>query len=325
MDNLLIKVLEETDDKKVFSLLTSTKDNFILWDEILNRFNHFLPHKKINKKYFWGKDLSILENFGFDIDFEDSFGNTLLFHLFSDKNNKTLSFESKDILKKTKKLYHINKNNENILFYMARNLNLVDWKETEEFISGKNLVDFIEKHPHFNLHQFNKLNRNLINQLLLNPHFPEYVFNYLIEQNVSTNHIDNDGYNVINFFPLLPFKNSTSQALLTLSQYNDINKKNKYKDSCISNFLSFLTSTNSNNLETHLKWITFIFENIIEENIPIANKKDLIRTLSNDSSKYHFNAKMIIPLQNKTIGFLKYQLLNEKFPPKNLITKKIKI
>lgn len=328
MDNLLFKLLEEKDESKIFSLIsTPIKNECILWDDILQRFNAFLPHKSIDKKYFWGNDLLILNRFGFDIDYEDSFGHTLLFYLFSQKNkNKFLSFETKDILKKTKKLYHNTSYNENILFLMSHNLNNVEWKDANDFISGQNLIDFIEMHPSLNIQQHNNLNRNLINQSLLSNIFPIKLFDYLIDKGLSINHIDNDGYNLLNFFPLIPFKTDISERFLFLCQHNEITHENKYHDSCISSLISFISSKEVNhNEDNHIKWLTFIFENIIDSHIPVVDKEKLITILNCEKTNYSFKAKEIIPLQEKTIGFLKYQILNEKFPAKNLSQKKVKI
>ncbi len=128
MSNYLIKLIEEKNEKNIFSMIsTPRKNEWVTWENILKDFTEFLPHKSIDKKYFWDKDLTILDRFGFDIDHEDSYGNTLLFHLFqkSSHQNNIISFDNKDILKKTNKLYHINNYNENILFYMAKNLNSV--------------------------------------------------------------------------------------------------------------------------------------------------------------------------------------------------------
>lgn len=328
MKNLLSKLLEEKDDSKIFSLITTTsKNESIFWDDILKTFQSFLPHKSINKKYFWGNDLKILNQFGFDIDFEDSFGHTLLFYLFSQNNkNHFLSFEIKDILKNTKKLYHITHTNENILFLMAKNLNNLDWKATNDYISGQNLIDFIEKHPDLNIQQHNKLNRNLINQLILGNVFPIKLFDYLVENGLSINHIDNDGYNLLNFFPLVHFRKEISSRFLMLCQHNDITNENKYHDSCISSLISFVSDKNQNsNQKTYIQWLTFIFEKIIEGEIPVFNKEKLISILNVDTKNYSFEAKEIIPLQQKTIGFLKYQTLNEKFPEKHISQKKIKI
>lgn len=328
MDNLLFKLLEEKDESKIFSLIsTPTKNECILWDDILQRFYTYLPHKSIDKKYFWGSDLQILQRFGFDIDHEDSFGHTLLFYLFSQKNkNKSLCFETKDILKRTKKLYHNTSYNDNILFLMSNNLNNVEWKEPNDFISGQNLIDFIEKYPSFNIQQHNKLNRNLINQTLLSNIFPVKLFDYLLDKNLSINHIDNDGYNLLNFFPLIPFKKEISERFLFLCQHNEITHENKYHDSCISSLISFISSKEVNhNEESHIKWLTFIFENIIDSYIPVKDKEKLISILDCEKNNYSFKAKEIIPLQDKTIGFLKYQILNEKFPAKNISQKKVKI
>lgn len=327
MNNLLRQILEEKNEKNIFSLISQPKkDDFILWPEILENFQVFLPYKSIDKRYFWGNDLNILERFGFDIDFEDSFGNTLLFHLFSNTNNKTLSFENKDILKRTKKLCHINRAGENILFFMASNLNQVSWENVKDFVSGKNLIDFIEQHPQLDIHQFNNSNKNILNYLLINMSFREEIFDYLVDKGVSTNHIDKDGYNLLNIFPIINFKESVAERFLALCQNNDITNETKHKESCVSTFISFISSLgNHNNEESHISWLNFIFNNIISGDIPVQNKEKLITILDNDTSKYSFNAKKIIPLQHKTVGFLKYKMLDEKFPEKNIHIKKPKI
>lgn len=327
MNNLLKTILDEKNEKNIFSLISEPKkDECVLWPEILERFQEFLPHKSVDKKYFWGNDLSILERFGFDIDFEDSFGNTLLFHLFSSQSNKTLSFEIKDILQKTKKLYHLNRANENILFFMANNINKVPWDNAKDFVSGKNLIDFIESHPQLNIHQFNNANKNILNYVLLNMGFKEELFDYLVNKGVSTNHIDNDGYNLLNIFPIISFQENVAQKFLILCENNDITHQTKYKQCCISTFISFLSSMdNFNNEKSHIDWLNFIFNHIVTGEISVKNKEKLITTLENDTSKYSFNARKIIPLQNKTIGFLKYKMLDEKFPEKNINIKKPKI
>lgn len=334
MNNKYLNTLiEEKNEKNIFSLIATPKKNeTILWDSILESFHAFLPHKAVDKKYFWSKDLTILYRFGFDIDFEDSFGNTLLFHLFLNNNpHKFLSFDTKDILKKTKKLYHNNHYNENILFYMARNLSSVSWKNTEDFISGQNLIDFIEKNPHFNLQQINKLNRNLINCCLLSNAFPEKLFDYLCDKKVSTTHIDKDGYNLLNFFPLQVFNVHTQKYLINLSETNDINHTNKFNENCISSFIHFISSKghnnneNNNNENNNLKWLNFIFENILSETIFIKDKSILLTTLAITHEDYSFESKKIIPLQDKVVSFLKFKILDEKFPAKNITVKKPKI
>ncbi len=229
MNNLIIKLLD-TPDEIIFNTLTSEiKD--ITWNEIIEFFYEYLPHKKINHKYFWGKDLTKLQKFGFDIDFEDSHGNTLLFYLYNKNSSKdkTLSFDTKDIIKNTKKIYHINHFNENILFLMSKKLNDVEWDKPEEFLNGKNLVDFIKKYPDFNLHQVNKLGRNLIFNSLLNSIFPEKLVDFLIENNVDYSIKDNDGYNVLNLFSLINFNEKTSSFLLKIAQSVAIENENKFK------------------------------------------------------------------------------------------------
>lgn len=327
MSNYLIKLIEEKDESKIFSLIsTPRKDEWITWSDILKDFKSLLPHKSIDKKYFWNDDLKILNRFGFDIDFEDSSGNTLLFHLFSKSNdNDNISFDSKDILKKTKKLYHINRYNENILFLMAKNLHHVDWKKPDDFITGQNLIDFIEQHPKLNLHQFNNMNRNIINMCLFNNNFPHTLFQYLKNKNVSLNHIDSDEYNILNFFPTNYFTEELGQVFLDLCQNNDITHKNKFKDCCISSFISFLSSNNTTNEKNHIEWLEFIFTNIIEQKIPILNHDKLLNILNVSTEKYSLTAKKLIALQKETSGFIKYQILNEKFPAKEVSQKKPKI
>lgn len=328
MNSLILNQLLIENEKNIFSLIATPKNNeYISWHDILEDFKSLLPHKSIDKKVFWGNDLHILDRFGFDIDHEDSYGNTLLFYLFSNSNPDTyLSFETKDILKKTKKLYHKNGINETIIFLMARNLKQVNWEKTEDFISGQNLIEFIEKHPHFDLHQFTSLNRNLLNACMLNNTFPYKLFDYLIHNKLSVNHIDNDGYNLLNMFPLLHFNEKVSQYFVDLCQFNDISHTNKYKENSISTFTNCLASKGQNHQQSsHIQWLQFIYENILNETIFVRNKLGLITTLEHEHADYPFSAQFLIPLEKKTTSFLKFKILDDKFPVKTVHIKKPKI
>lgn len=319
MNNLIIKLLD-TPDEIIFNTLTSEiKD--ITWNEIIDFFYEYLPHKKIDNKYFWGKDLIKLQKFGFDIDFEDSHGNTLLFYLYNKNSSKdkTLSFDTKDIIKNTKKIYHINHFNENILFLMSKKLNDVEWDNPEDFLNGKNLVDFIKKYPNFNLNQVNKLGRNLIFNSLLNSIFPEKLVDFLIENNVDYSIKDNNGYNVLNLFSLINFNEKSSSFLLKIAQSVAIENENKFKDNCISNWLSFIKSDPYHQKnKTYNNWLNFVFENIQNESIYIKNKDLLINKL-NDYQEINS------PLLLSTIGFLKYKKMDEKLSSTYKPNKKIKI
>lgn len=319
MNNLIIKLLD-TPDEIIFNTLTNEiKD--ITWNEIIDFFYEYLPHKKIDNKYFWGKDLIKLQKFGFDIDFEDCNGNTLLFYLYNKNSSKdkTLSFDTKDIIKNTKKLYHINHFNENILFLMSKKLNDVEWDKPEDFLNGKNLVDFIKKHPDFNLHQVNKLGRNLIFNSLLNSIFPEKLVDFLIENNVDYTIKDNDGYNVLNLFSLINFNEHSSNYFLKFGENIDITNKNKFNDTSISNWLSFIKSDKySQKSKIYHNWLNFTFENIQNENFSINNKDYLINLLSEYTD-------IESPLLLSTIGFLKYKKLDDKLSSNNKLEKKLKI
>ncbi len=170
------------------------------------------------------------------------------------------------------------------------------------------------------------MNRNLINMCLLNNSFPYQLFSYLKDKNVSISHLDTDNYNLLNFFPIIYFKKELGEIFINLCQHNDITNENKFKDSCISSFIDFISSDNtSNNEKTHLQWLTFIFQRILDKKIPINNKSQLLKILNVNTDKYSSEAKQIISLQNETIGFIKYLILDEKFPIKNVDSKKIKI
>lgn len=319
MNNLIIKLLDSP-EKDVFNHLT-TFHKAITWNEIIEFFYNFLPHKEINNKYFWNKDLEKLEKFGFNPDFEDSNGNTLLFYLFSKHSTKdnTLSFDLKSLIKTTTKLYHINQYNENILFFMCKNLNQLDWETPDDFLNGQNLVDFIKKHPKFNIHQTNKLGRNLLFECLLNSVFPEKLVSFLIESNVDYTIKDKDGYNVLNLFSLMNFNQSSSKCFLKFTEKNDITNKNKFNDTCISNWLSFIKSDKHNQRnKTYYNWLNFTFENIQNEQISVNNKDYLINLLSEYT-------EIESPLLLSTIGFLKYKKLDEKLSSNTKKEKKIKL
>ena len=222
-------------------------------------------------------------------------------------------------LKTTTKLYHINQYNENILFFMCKNLNQLDWETPDDFLNGKNLVDFIKKHPKFNIHQTNKLGRNLLFECLLNSVFPEKLVSFLIESNVDYTIKDKDGYNVLNLFSLMNFNQSSSKCFLKFTEKNDITNKNKFNDTCISNWLSFIKSDKHNQRnKTYYNWLNFTFENIQNEQISVNNKDYLINLLSEYT-------EIESPLLLSTIGFLKYKKLDEKLSSNTKKEKKIKL
>lgn len=56
MSNYLIKLIEEKNEKNIFSMIsTPRKNEWVTWENILKDFTEFLPHKSIDKKYFWIK------------------------------------------------------------------------------------------------------------------------------------------------------------------------------------------------------------------------------------------------------------------------------
>lgn len=327
MDKLLTQLLNEKDDSKIFSLITLSDNNQKLsWSNILTIFNLFLSEKKIYKKTFWGKDLDILKRFGFDIDYEDSSGHTLLFYIFSEnKSHQLFSFKYHDILKESKKIYHITHSNENILFFISKQLHEIDWNECKDFTLGQNLIDFIESFPQFDIHQRNNLNRNLFNHILSGQFFPTKLFDYLVEKKVSISHIDNHGYNLLLLFPLITFNEESSKRFLFLCQHNDILHENKYNDSCISLLISFVAQIQNNNHDSHFSWLSFIANNIINGEIPVHNKKKLIHILENSEQEFSDRLTKFNTLRDKTLKFLEYSIFNEQFPAKNIKISKSKL
>lgn len=288
---------DEIDEKEIFSSIISYSERKQEgWLDIIDRFSSFLKENHIKDTFFLN-DLSLLKKFNFNCDYIDYYGNNLLFSLINERRDLSKFFYSYDNhFFNEKNISFINKHNNNILFYLCRNISII-----KEDINHENSIIKTIENYNINIHQFNSVNNNIFNIILThhnNLSFSESLINYLLDKNVSISHLNKDNYSLLNYFNTIQYNHKNKELFLYLLDFCDIDNQTKYKDTLISNLFDILLSNKSTNKSNAIKWLDLITENIT--NLKFEN----INYINNLIVKYE-------PIKNNTIK--KYLCKLEEF------------
>jgi ankyrin repeat protein len=206
-----IRMLLEEKPENFWNFLKNAEDlkfNEFSWEEIFKLIQYYSDYNEVDfkipfgKKYYYSSnDFKLLEDLGIDYEHKDYYGNKFLMFALNQRrgsiyNKKDFSFPEegiKYILNKTTNVYELTSGNENILF---KYMNLADGG-----LDGKRFFELIKKYPLLDIHLVNSDGNNLLNLAISNGCM--FVANWLIEQNISINHINKRGNNLLNEFLFL--------------------------------------------------------------------------------------------------------------------------
>jgi hypothetical protein len=330
MMNAILEELKYIKKEDVFSTiinLYNQKKSYekfhrdIDWIELMNIFNKFCEQRNIDTMYMSKKKFSNLEKYGFDIDFEDAYGRTLLFYLIHNSKDIKIQFKVLDVLNKTKKLDKIDNYNQNILFYLMSNRHILEWEKIDDFLNGKNLIDFMEKHKELDITIVSQNGNNLINQLFLGSGEYFNIYQYLKEHGASINHETKRKETLLHHLLLTRCNKDTKSIFWDLIPFNDIEKQNQENETIIDRALNFLNKEEDIKNQSSKKWLDFIFQNIIDQKIHIKNDLELKQSCLNHKkwNLYSRNTQ----IAQKLLVFLEYNNLNKKIAPSSNIHQKI--
>lgn len=235
------------------------RDDSLSWEEITDVLKHIKEYSPFTGDYpkaFYDKNmLSILENMGMDYNYLDSKGNTFLQFIYQ-TNDEAFQFSPvrQYIQSKTKDIYNINKQGRHLLFNFLSG--------SKVGIGGEHFFSLLKQYPDFDLHKFDNSGHNLINHALLQE-APEEITQFLIDQNLSITHIDNNQSNLLNYFCFVSYTEKNISLFKKLVQVNDLSHKNKWDTSCLTSRIeSSLQETNPFNFNSHKNWVILFLETI---------------------------------------------------------------
>jgi hypothetical protein len=283
--NWILIELDGVEKTKVFSTIIecyNQKRSYekyerkINWTELIDLFLLYCDRKNIQlPSYIDERNIEQLTNLGFDIDFIDAYDQTLLGYLLQNKQNSTFPIDIKFILKTTKNLFYVDKQNRNILFYLMNNQNYLSWKNVEHFLSGQVFIEFIEKNQGFDLHLMTKSGHNLMNELFLGNGSYLKMYHYLKSYGVSTNHKTERNETLLHYLSFTHCNTETKQIFLDLIHTNSLEEKNKENKTMLDLLLDFLPENEDIEKRKEKKWLNFIFHQIIENKIEIKNYQEM--------------------------------------------------
>lgn len=283
--NQILKELENVEKNKIFSTIIQCYNEKIInykyerkitWNELVDLFLLYCNREAIKlPTYIHEKNIHELTNLGFDIEFKDAYNQTFLFYLLQKNQKSKLQVEIKFILKTTKNIFQVDKQNRNILFYLINNQYLLDWENSEHFLSGQVFIDFIEKNQGFDLNLMTESGNNLMNELFLGHGSFFKIYKYLKSHGVSTNHKTERNETLLHYLTFRNYNDETKQIFLDLIQINSIEEKNKENKTMLDLLLDFLPKNEDIQKRKETKWLNFIFDKILENKIKIKNYQEI--------------------------------------------------
>lgn len=305
-----LNLLNMEKSKNIFSKITKETS---LWDDYLKYMIYYVESNYHNPQPFHTTITSInnllpLEELGLDYNYKDDIGNNFIHYLYTQKgNNLILSNEVEQyILDKTHNIYELNNKGENILFTLTNYYHAG--------IDGEDFFKFIKKYPNFNLHHKNNFGQNLLNTCLINE-VPEALLKYLIDQNLSTDHIDNNNSNLINYFFALTYNTKNINLFNMLLKEQNISLKNTHDSSIIDVWCLTIKEDQSHYSRRSEDWILHLCNQIINEEYNSLYTQDIydnLRTHVNILDKISYSNKKLYETYNKTLKILHAHVLNQK-------------
>ena len=271
-------------EKDAFSVIIKQGD--LSWDEI---FEGLKLYKEINsqilsKSYYSENKIKELENMGVDFNHVDYLGDNFLLYAYKlkeESSDKKINFYGSVmnyVLPKIENIYIRNNSNKCVLHSM------MSWSTSGQ--KGKDFLNFVEAYPNFDFKNSDKQGKNLLHHALIK-NAPIEIVNFLIEKEVNLLAKDNDNNNMLNMFSLSSYTDENIAIFKYFLKIIDVSNKNKWKASCLNDWLEFCTSTGVQNKEMYQKWITELCEEIINKNFTYDQKS--IKILQKDMIKHSKN------------------------------------
>ena len=271
-------------EKEVFSKIINQGD--ISWDEIFEVLKLYkdMNSQTLTKSYYSEDKIKELESMGLDFNYIDYYGDNFLLYAYrlkEESNDKKINFYGSVmdyVLSKTENIYQKTNSNKCVLHSM------MSWSTAGQ--QGKEFLSFVQKYPNFEFKESDKQGKNLLHYALLK-NAPVEIVNFLIQKEVNLLAKDNDNNNMLNMFSLSSHTEENIAVFKYLLKILDVSNKNKWKSSCINDWLEFCTSTGVKNKEMYQKWITELCEKIINKDF-LYDKKTL-KVLQKDMMKQSKN------------------------------------
>lgn len=268
-------------EKEVFSVIT--QEGEFSWDDIFEGFKLYkeINHKTLTQRYYSEDKIKELENMGLNFNHVDCYGDNFLLYAYrlkEESNDKKINFYGlvmDYIISKTENIYKKTNSNKCVLH------SIMSWSTAGQ--NGKDFLSFVEKYPNFDFKEPDKQGKNLLHYALLK-NAPVQIINFLIQKEVNLLAKDSNKNNMLNTFSLCAHSEETVAVFKYFLKILDVSNKNKWKSSCIKDWLEFCTSTGIQNKEMYQKWVTELCEQIINKDF-LYDKKT-IKVLQKDMMAY---------------------------------------
>ena len=264
----------------------ATKDSYF-WHEIMEKLSFYINSNYKDPKSFKNVftssiDFKQLEELKINYNYKDNLGNNFLRFIFENCHNRYIELAFLNnaldyIIEKTDDIYYLNNNNENLLFSMIEPRNAG--------LNGEEFFKFIKRFPKFDLHQKNKLGQNLINKAIF-LQSDENIINYLIENNLSINHIDNNGNNLISNMIFSSYNKQNISLFNYLFDKNDITLVSSFEENALDIWLKQVKRDKlSHSGKQAVKWINLFLTNCIEKDLSYEYRTNILDYIENNYEK----------------------------------------
>lgn len=313
------QIQELSNENEVFQQIVKDNKRALYWHEIIDIVENIQAHTQFcndfSKRLYLPKNFLSLEKIGIDYNYLDATGNNFLQYALHEKShiksrNLSCSEEAIEyIISKTSDVYNINSYGQHILFDMITISNAG--------VKGEDFFNIIKKFPDFNLHQIDKSGKNLLNYVFIGS-VHKAIVEFLLEQNLSTTHIDNDGHNMLHNFCFSQYKEFNKKLFAQFLLENDICYNDKWNNNCL---ITWMKSIHYDQDENAVDWLLYTIK-LLDEGLYLK-KAD---TTNNLYEIFKKNTIDLRPVKN-FVSQLHCQLLDEKLNNKNndIINKKVKL
>lgn len=280
------KYLLDLEKEEIFSRVT--KDSYF-WHEIIEKMSFYIQSNYADPQYLKNvfitkDDFQQLEALNIDFNYKDNLGNNFLRFIFENRSHKyiELSFLDKAIeyiIDKIDNIYALNNNDEHLLFSMI--------EPSNAGLHGEDFFKFINKFPEFDLHQKNRRGQNLLNKAIFS-NSDESIINYFIKNNLSIDHIDSNGNNLISNMIFSSYNKQNIDLFDYLFDKNDITIISKFND----NILDLWINQIKRNPEYHgakqaVKWINHFLKNCAHRQLTPEYKHNIFTYLDKNMSNFY--------------------------------------
>lgn len=271
LNDLRDKPLDE--EKAVFQTIIYNQGDHqyreLYWSDIIEAIYDYYQYNEFTKgtfpKYFYSEQaFQCLENVGLNYNYIDRRGFNFL-HYFLDTldnraNHSVYAFSDMMldyVLDKTKNIYHLNNNQENILFSMI-NVSLAG-------IKGEKLDAFLKKYPNFDLNQKNIHGINILDKALQNS-LTEVATHLIEEYKIDYQHTNVKGQNLLRHFLFLSANKDNFQLFDFLTTHLDTQSITE-KKGLIDTWLSWAekdAKVHHSSQRQCIKWIIHVMKRATE-------------------------------------------------------------